>query len=84
MFAVRTDDQVAYTRLLAEGAGIGFIAHYCARQLPGVRRVLPQLPIAPLPCWLAVHREIRASTVVRRAYDFLAQAIPAALGEVRT
>ena len=78
-FAVRTDDQVAYGMLVATGAGIGFLAHYNARQLPGVHRVLPQLPIPPLPCWLAVHREIRASKVVRRVYDFLADALPKAL-----
>jgi DNA-binding transcriptional LysR family regulator len=78
-FAVRTDDQVAYGRLVAEGAGIGFVAHYNVRHWPGVVRVLPQLPIPPLPCWLAVHREIRASRVVRRVYDFLAEALPTAL-----
>lgn len=80
-FAVRTDDQVAYGRLVAEGAGIGFVAHYNTRHWPGVRRLLPMLAIPPLPCWLAVHREIRSSKVVRRVYDFLAEALPAALEE---
>lgn len=75
-FAIRTDDQVAYGMLVAQGAGIGFVAHYNAPHWPGVRRVLPQLPIPPLPCWLAVHREIRSSKVVRRVYDFLAEALP--------
>ncbi len=78
-FVVRTDDQVAYGMLLAQGAGIGFVAHYNVRHWPGVRRVLPQLAIPPLPCWLAVHREIRSSKVVRRVYDFLAEALPRAL-----
>ena len=75
-FALRTDDQVSCATLLAAGAGIGFIAHYNARQLPEVQRVLPQLQIPALPCWLAVHREIRSSTLVRRVFDFLAEAIP--------
>ena len=78
-FAIRTDDQVAYGMLVARGAGIGFIAHYNARHWPEVRRVLPQLAIPALPCWLAVHREIRASKVVRKVYDFLANAVPQAL-----
>jgi len=78
-FALRTDDQVAYGRLVAEGAGIGFVAAYCIAQWPGVRPLLPMLKIPPLPCWLAVHREIRGSKVVRRVYDFLAEAIPRAL-----
>ncbi len=80
-FALRTDDQVAYGRLVAEGAGIGFVAVYNTRHWPGVRRVLPTLAIPPLPCWLAVHREIRSSRVVRRVYDFLAETLPVALGQ---
>jgi DNA-binding transcriptional LysR family regulator len=78
-FVLRTDDQVAYGRLLAEGAGIGFVAAYNLAHWPGVVAVLPQLAIPPLPCWLAVHREIRANRLVRRVYDYLAQAIPQAL-----
>jgi DNA-binding transcriptional LysR family regulator len=75
-FALRTDDQVAYGRLVATGAGIGFVAAYNIAHWPGVRPLLPMLKIAPLPCWLAVHREIRSNRVVRRVYDFLAAEIP--------
>lgn len=78
-FAIRTDDQVAYGRLVAAGAGIGFVTGYLVAQWPGVQALLPQLKIPPLPCWLAVHREIRGSKVVRRVYDYLAEALPAAL-----
>ena len=78
-FALRTDDQVAYGQLVAAGAGIGFVAAYNVPQWPGVRTLLPTLKVPPLPCWLAVHREIRGSRVVRRVYDFLAAALPAAL-----
>jgi DNA-binding transcriptional LysR family regulator len=81
-FALRTDDQVAYGRLLAAGAGIGFVAAYNLRHWPGVVRVLPQLAIPPLPCWLAVHREIRGNRLVRRVYDFLAAEIPLELGRL--
>ncbi|MEO8524623.1 MAG: LysR family transcriptional regulator, partial [Caldimonas sp.] len=78
-FAFRTDDQVAYARLVAEGAGVGFVAGYTIRQWPGVVRLLPELAVPPLHCWLAVHREIRSNPLVRTVYDFLAQEIPAAL-----
>jgi DNA-binding transcriptional LysR family regulator len=78
-FSVRTDDQVAYGRLLAAGAGIGFVARYNLAHWPGVRGLLPQLGIPPLPCWLAVHREIRGSNVARQVYDHLAAAIPPVL-----
>ena len=75
-FALRSDDQLACGRLVAAGAGIGFAAQYNLRHWPGVVAVLPQLKIPPLPCWLAVHREIRGSALVRRVFDFLAEAIP--------
>jgi DNA-binding transcriptional LysR family regulator len=78
-FALRTDDQVAYSRLVAAGAGIGFVARYNLAAMPGVLPLLPALKIPPLPCWLAVHREIRGNPVVRRVFDYLASAIPAAL-----
>ena len=78
-FALRTDNQIAYGHLVAAGAGIGFVAAYNLRHWPGVVPLLPMLKIPPLPCWLAVHREIRGSTLVRRVYDFLAEALPAEL-----
>ena len=78
-FALRTDDQVAYGRLVAAGAGIGFVAAYNIRHWSGVVPLLPMLRIPPLSCWLAVHREIRGSRLVRRVYDYLAEAIPAEL-----
>ena len=78
-FTVRTDDQVANGQLIVAGAGIGFAANYWAALWPGLQRVLPGLPIPPLPCWLAVHRELRSNGVVKRVYDFLAEAIPARL-----
>ena len=78
-FALRTDDQVVYGRLVAEGAGIGFVARYNLRHWPGVVAVLPALAVGALPCWLAVHREIRSNPLVRTVYDFLAREIAPAL-----
>jgi DNA-binding transcriptional LysR family regulator len=78
-FALRTDDQVAYGRLVAEGAGIGFVARYNLRHWPGVVAVLPMLAVGALPCWLAVHREIRSNPRVRTVYDFLAREIAPAI-----
>lgn len=79
-FALRSDDQLAHGALIAAGAGIGFAARYCLQDWPGVVPILPDLPIPPMPCWLVVHREIRGSAVVRRVFDFLAEAIPQVLG----
>jgi DNA-binding transcriptional LysR family regulator len=82
-FVLRTDDQVAYGRLVAAGAGIGFVARYNLAHWPGVEPLLPMLAIPPLPCWLAVHREIRGNRIVRRVFDFLAEALPAALAPLQ-
>jgi DNA-binding transcriptional LysR family regulator len=81
-FVVRTDDQVAYGQMVAAGLGIGFLARYNLPHLPGVQAVLPMLKIPALPCWLAVHREIRANVLVRKVYDFLGDAVPKALGRL--
>ena len=78
-FSFRCDDMAAYWQALRAGLGIGFVAHYLARTDAEVLPVLPQLRIAPLPVWLAVHREIRTSRRIRAVYDFLAQGIAAAL-----
>jgi DNA-binding transcriptional LysR family regulator len=78
-FTLRTDNQIAYGQLVAQGAGIGFLARYHAMQIPGVRAVLPMLRIPALPCWLAVHREIRGNVWVRRVWDYLVDAVPVAL-----
>jgi len=75
-FALRTDDQLANAQLIAAGGGIGFAADYWAALWPSLQRVMPELPIPPLPCWLTVHRELRGNGVVKRVYDFLAEAIP--------
>jgi DNA-binding transcriptional LysR family regulator len=74
LFVLRTDDQVAYALAVAQGMGIGFMADFQARAL-GLVPVLPQLRIPPMPCWLAVHREVRSNKRVRRVFDFLAQAL---------
>ncbi|WP_294001393.1 LysR family transcriptional regulator [Sphaerotilus sp.] len=79
-FALRTDDQIANGQLIAAGAGIGFAALYALRHWPGVVPVLPQLVIPAMPCWLAVHREVHGSGLVRRVWDFLAEAIPRTVG----
>jgi DNA-binding transcriptional LysR family regulator len=78
-FRILTDDQLAYGRLLAAGAGVGFVAGYNLSFLPGVVQVLPDLQIPPLPCWLVTHREIRGNPLVRRTFDFLAEQIPRVL-----
>jgi len=78
-FAFRTDDLIAYWGAVRAGLGVGFVADYLAATDPQVVPLLPMLKIPPLPIWLTVHREIRASRRIRAVYDFLAQALPKVL-----
>jgi DNA-binding transcriptional LysR family regulator len=78
-FALRSDDHLVLWEAVRAGLGIGFAATWLAAREPAVQRVLPDLRVPPLPVWLTVHREIRASARIRAVYDFLAQAIPPAL-----
>lgn len=80
-FQVRTDDQIALLHSVKAGMGIGFIATYVGRRDPDLQRLLPELPITPMPVWLTVHREIRNNPRIRRVFDFLAETITEELRE---
>lgn len=74
-FAIRTDDQVAYWHLLCAGAGIGFAPQYMASKNAQLVRLFSDLPIAPLPMWLASHHELKTNLRIRRTMDFLHEAL---------
>lgn len=76
LFALRTDDLIAYWAAVRAGLGIGFVASYLLRNDPDLVPVLPDLPLPSLPVWLVVHREIRSSRRMRAVYDFLARELP--------
>ncbi len=78
-FAFRTDNQVVYMQALKSGMGIGASQIKLAEEA-GLVRLLPGIPIDPLPVWLAAHQELRTSARVRRVFDFLAQNLAATLG----
>jgi DNA-binding transcriptional LysR family regulator len=59
--------------------GVGFVNASLIRSDPAVIPVLTKLKIEPLPVWLAVHKDIRTSKRIRAVYDFLADALPAAI-----
>jgi DNA-binding transcriptional LysR family regulator len=78
-FALRTDDLIAVWQAVRAGLGIGFVSGQLIRTDAAVIQVLPKLKIAPLPVWLAVHKEIRTNQRIRAVYDFLSDALPRAL-----
>ena len=78
-FAFRTDDLIVVWQAVRAGLGIGFVSEHLLRTDPAVVPLLPKLKIQPLPVWLVVHKEIRTSKRIRAVYDFLANALPAAI-----
>lgn len=78
-FAFRTDDLIVAWQAVRAGLGIGFVSEYQIRTDAAVVSILPKLEIAPIPVWLAVHKEVRTSTRIRAVYDFLSEALPNAI-----
>jgi DNA-binding transcriptional LysR family regulator len=77
MFALRCDDFIVQWSAVQSGYGIGFTADYMQRDQTDVVSVLSgKLKIPPLPMWLAVHREIRTSKLIRAVYDYLSSSLP--------
>ena len=76
---MRTDDLIAQWQAIRAGLGIGVVANYLVRSEPQVSALLPTIKIAPIPMWLAVHREIRGNARIRAVYRFLADALPRCL-----
>lgn len=74
-FTTCTDDQVAYWNFVAAGCGIGIGQTFVAKRTPGVRRLLPDLPLPSLPVWLTVHPSLRHQPRVSAVWTALDTAI---------
>ncbi len=78
-FALRSDDLIVQSQAVRAGLGVGFLADYVVRSDPDVVRILPGLKLPELHMWLAVHREIRTSALIRAVFDHLAKSLPGCL-----
>lgn len=74
-FAFRTDHATVYWELLRAGCGIGFGQIRVARRDAGVEAVLADLPIPPLPIWLATATRTRHTPRLSRVWDHLRGAL---------
>jgi len=79
-FPVRCDDQNTYWELVRAGCGIGFTQQLVAQFDPLVDRILPELPLDPLPIWLAAPEVMRQTPRIKRVWDILEHEIIARLG----
>ena len=77
MFAFRCDNHVVAWHAVLAGLGIGVGMAQVAALSPQLVRVLPKLPVPPLPLWLTAHRELRGTPRLKVVFDFLAAAFAA-------
>ena len=64
---------VVLWELVRRGLGVGIMLETVAQRLPGLVRLLPDVPPTPVPVWLVTHRELRTSRRVRLVFDVLAE-----------
>jgi len=75
----RCDDRFMAWKLLIGNCGIGAAHLAQGASMPGLVRVLPDIPALELPVWLTSHSELRTNARVRRVYDYVASQLSAAL-----
>jgi DNA-binding transcriptional LysR family regulator len=68
-FTLRTDGDLTALGAIRAGLGIGFCQTGIARR-EGWVRMLPQLSL-PLPCWVAMHEDLKTNPACRRTFDAL-------------
>jgi DNA-binding transcriptional LysR family regulator len=78
MFAFRCDNQIVAWHAVLAGLGIGVGMVRVAALSPQLVRVLPKIPVPPLPLWLTAHRELRGTPRLKLVFDFLAAAFSSA------
>lgn len=70
-FHIRCDQHAVIWEATRAGAGISFQQRPIVERAPEVEILLPELEIPLLPCWIAMHRDLRSSVRIRRVADFL-------------
>jgi DNA-binding transcriptional LysR family regulator len=75
-FAIRTDNQIVYSKLIEEGCGVGFIPRFVADKLVDLEALLPKATGVSIPLWLVVHREIKGNPFIRTVFDHLVESLP--------
>ena len=74
-FAIRTDHSALAWQAVCEGLGIGVGLRQVAERNADLVRVLADIAIPPMACWLVVHRELRGTPRLRAVADALAAAL---------
>ena len=80
-FAFRSDSIEAHKRAIEAGFGIGPMPH-CGLDDTNVVRVLPDFEVC-VDLWVVAHEDLKKSTRIRAAFDFLIEALQADSGHFR-
>ena len=74
-FGFRCDNQIVGWQAVRAGLGIGVGLKRVAALAPELQRVLPGVPLAPLPMWITAHRELRGTPRLKLVFEALVQAL---------
>ncbi len=74
-FSCYADHSVPHWALVRQGMGIGVVGDDMVRDMPGIVRVLDDVPPVRFPIWLVTHRELRTSQPIRVVFDALAKGL---------
>lgn len=72
-FRVVSTNAVVLWEMVRRGHGVCMMLEEIASTMPGLVRLLPELPGTPVPVWLVSHRELRTSRRVRLVFEHLAE-----------
>lgn len=70
-FAFRCDHQIVCWRMVLAGYGVGVVARFVGDAEPGVVRLLPNFPSAPMQMWLVARADMRTTPRIRLVFDAL-------------
>ncbi len=76
-FPLRCDDQAAHWQMVRAGCGVGGMQTIIGDPDPLVERLMPDLPLARIPLWLAAPSALRNSARIRRVWDMLTEELRA-------
>ncbi len=80
-FAFRSDSIEAHKRAIEAGCGIGPMPH-CGIDRMDIVRVLPDFEVC-VDLWVVAHEDLKKSTRIRAAFDYLIEALQADAGHFR-
>jgi DNA-binding transcriptional LysR family regulator len=74
-FAFRSDHQIACWQMARAGLGVGIVANFVGGADPAMERLLPEIPLPPMPMWLAARKDMRSTARLRTVFEALAKGL---------